>query len=398
MGAGRREPDAVAGARRDGTQSVAAFGRGRRDGAGSRRRARARTLPDWSGQGALAYVERRREIDLWRVRADAPSAPVKVASSSDLNSSPSISPDGSQVAFRSARSGTNEIWLTGLLESRPTRLTWTNGALTGSPNWSPDGQWIAFDSRVAGNSDILLAPAKGGPWRKLTDTPSNEIVPRWSRDGQWVYFGSDRGGRWQVWKQRPSGGAAEQVTWGGGYVAAESPDGAYVYFTRGPDEQGLYRMPAAGGVEELILPGFAGKLWGNWAVAAKGVYYLDYPAREPPRRGAPSGFWTWLPARAAKCFACRSIRFCGTAAWRFRRTKSGWYLPSWITWGVTYRCWRDSGRREDLVRCYGEDCGSNQATRDRGGSVRADVSEMSGRDPHGPGRAGEWLAGSGSRQ
>ena len=241
--------------------------------------------PAW-GQGALAYVERRQETGLWRVRADAPSAPEKVASSSNLNTSPAISPDGSQVAFRSARSGTNEIWLTGLLESRPTRLTWTNGALTGSPNWSPDGQWIAFDSRVAGNSDILLAPAKGGPWRKLTDTPSNEIVPRWSRDGQWVYFGSDRGGRWQVWKQRPSGGAAEQVTWGGGYVAAESPDGAYVYFTRGPDEQGLYRMPAAGGVEELILPGFAGKLWGNWAVAAKGVYYLDYPASDPSTRSA----------------------------------------------------------------------------------------------------------------
>ena len=242
----------------------------------------ATSTPEWpAAGGVLAFVQRRNDINLWRIRTDGQGAPAMVAASSLLDSSPAFSPDGMQVAFRSDRSGTNEIWRTGLLADRPARVTKINGALTGSPNWSPDGQWIAFDSRVGGNSDILLSPASGGEWRKVTEAPSNEVVPRWSRDGKYIYFASDRAGRWQIWKKPLAGGAEEQVTWAGGYVGAESPDSRYFYFTRGPSEEGLYRIPLGGGTEEVVLPQFAGKLWGNWAPTADGIYYLDYPAQNP---------------------------------------------------------------------------------------------------------------------
>ena len=238
--------------------------------------------PEWAASGGmLAYVQRRNDINLWRIRTDSPSAPAIVADSSMLDSSPAFSPDGLQIAFRSDRGGTNEIWRTGLLENRPVRVTRMDGPLTSSPAWSPDGRWIAYDSRVSGSSDILLTPADSGPWRKLTDDPGNELLPRWSRDGKYVYFGSDRTGKWQIWKKLVTGGAAEQVTWGGGYVGAESPDRKYFYFMRGLNEEGLYRMPIGGGVEEPVLPKFPGKLWGNWAPTNDGVYYLDYPARHP---------------------------------------------------------------------------------------------------------------------
>src|SRR5262249_7817664 len=166
----------------------------------------------------------------------------------------------------------------------PTRLTWINGPLAGRPSWSPDGKWIAFDSRVTGRSDVLLVPATGGKWRAVTTGGSNHVIPSWSHDGQWIYFGSDRSGRWQVWKQRPDGSAAEQVTWRGGYAAAESPDGTYLYYTRHLSETGLFRMPARGGEEESVLPSLAGKLWGNWAVTNGGVYFLDYPDIDPSTR------------------------------------------------------------------------------------------------------------------
>ena len=39
-------------------------------------------------------------------------------------------------------------------------------------------------------------------------------------------------------------------------------------------------MPISGKDEEAVLPGFAGKLWGNWAPASEGIYYLNYPERE----------------------------------------------------------------------------------------------------------------------
>jgi Tol biopolymer transport system component len=252
--------------------------------------------PVWSARrGALAYVQRRDNINLWRIptgegaagqiaatqATTAAPTPALVASSSHLDSCPAFSPDGTELAYRSDRSGTNEIWLTALLHNTPRRLTYINGPLTGRPRWSPDGKSIAFDSRVSGNSDVLIAAVTGGGWHNLTNTPSNEVIPSWSHDSQWIYFGSDRGGRWQIWKQPASGGPAEQVTWRGGYAAAESPDGKYLYYTRSPDSPGLYRIPLTGGEEEPILPTFAGMLWGNWAIAPHGIYYLHYPDQNP---------------------------------------------------------------------------------------------------------------------
>ena len=42
----------------------------------------------------------------------------------------------------------------------------------------------------------------------------------------------------------------------------------------------MYRIPAAGGEEEAVLPELAGRLWGNWAATVDGVYYLDCPDRD----------------------------------------------------------------------------------------------------------------------
>src|SRR5436305_4106303 len=121
------------------------------------------TMPAWSVEnGALVFVQRRSDVNLWRIRADGSGTQAMVAGSSVLDSSPAFSPDGTRIAFRSDRTGTNEIWVTGLLQNSPRRLTRMNGPVTGSPSWSPDGKWVAYDSRGGGNSDILLEPATGG--------------------------------------------------------------------------------------------------------------------------------------------------------------------------------------------------------------------------------------------
>ena len=39
-------------------------------------------------------------------------------------------------------------------------------------------------------------------------------------------------------------------------------------------------MPVAGGPETAVLPNLPGRMWGNWAVGRRGIYYLEY-------RGAP---------------------------------------------------------------------------------------------------------------
>jgi Tol biopolymer transport system component len=144
-----------------------------------------------------------------------------------------LSPDGQRVAFASNRSGRYEIWLADLDGRNAVQLTSMGAEVTGTPRWSPDGQTIAFDSILAGQFEIYVIPTSGGKPRRVTSHPANDQIPSFSHDGKWIYFSSNRTGEHQIWKSPVSGGdAVHQVTHNIGYVAFESPDGAYVYYTQ----------------------------------------------------------------------------------------------------------------------------------------------------------------------
>jgi dipeptidyl aminopeptidase/acylaminoacyl peptidase len=86
------------------------------------------------------------------------------------------------------------------------------------PQPSPDGKWVAFsvrDTDVAANRgrfDVWLAAVDASSVARLTTHPENDNEARWSPDGAWLYFLSSRSGSSQVWRIRPTGGEAEQVT------------------------------------------------------------------------------------------------------------------------------------------------------------------------------------------
>lgn len=149
-----------------------------------------------------------------------------VVASNLLDSCPAYSPHGDRIAFRSNRTGSDEIWTADAAERSAVRLTTFGGPVTGSPRWSPDGQYLAFDSRPKGSADIFLIPAGGGRRRKITSESSNEVTPAFSSDGKSIYFASDRGGAWQVWKQPAEGGPARQVTQAGRFAPQESSNGS----------------------------------------------------------------------------------------------------------------------------------------------------------------------------
>lgn len=98
-------------------------------------------------------------------------------------------------------------------------------------------------------------------------------VAKWKKLCRWVYFVSDRGSERQIWKVPSSGGLPVQVTSHGGFVAMESTDGRFLYFTKKLRMTGLWRMPVQGGEENPIvrqaIPDF------YWAVGEKGIYFID---------------------------------------------------------------------------------------------------------------------------
>jgi serine/threonine protein kinase len=239
--------------------------------------------PSISRQGnRLAYLRRRTNINIWRTEgpswAGAKGAPAKLISSTRSQSDLDISPNGQKIAFRSDRSGANEIWICDSSGSNPVQLTSLSASNSGTPRWSPDGQQIAFDSRKEGHSDIYVISAEGGSPRRLTTEPFENNVPSWSRDGRWIYFSSDRTGTMQLWKVRVQGGPAVQVTKEGGFAAFESPDDKFLYYVKafaGP----IWRMPIEGGKEIRILD--QNIRWSYWRVVEKGICFLDWGATPP---------------------------------------------------------------------------------------------------------------------
>jgi WD40-like Beta Propeller Repeat len=150
------------------------------------------------------------------------------------------------------------------------QLTSLGATMAGCPRWSPDGQRIVFDSNSEGRQQLYQIDAGGGRPQRLTNGPAEDAVASYSRDGRWVYFVSDRSGSAEIWKVPATGGQAAQVTRKGGYVAFESPDGAFVYYAKEPFTSTLWRIPVGGGDEVQILKSVIGF---GFALANKGIYF-----------------------------------------------------------------------------------------------------------------------------
>ena len=114
--------------------------------------------------------------------------------------------------------------------------------------------------KVGGKRDIFVTGASGDKPTRLTSDQADDFSPRWSRDGRWIYFASNRSGEYQVWKVPAAGGEAVRVTRKGGFVALESPDSQWVYYTKTLVASGLWRVPREGGRDPSARIGRRGGL------------------------------------------------------------------------------------------------------------------------------------------
>jgi Tol biopolymer transport system component len=130
-------------------------------------------------------------------------------------------------------------------------------------------------------AEIYVPELPSGVPRLLTIIPgADNLAPSWSRDGKWIYFSSKQGGApFQLWKVPFAGGAPVQITKTGGIAAVESADGSLYYSKY--EKGGIWKMPLNGGQESRVLDQPSGNEWFNWALAGKGIYFLNH-AELPP--------------------------------------------------------------------------------------------------------------------
>ncbi len=112
-------------------------------------------------------------------------------------SDPQISPDGKWVAYVVSVADFKEngfdtdIWLVSTAGGRPWRLTNSRKA-DNSPRWSPDGSRIAFVSAREERNQVWLISPTGGEADKLTDSRAGVQAFAWSPDGGRIAFVAQR--------------------------------------------------------------------------------------------------------------------------------------------------------------------------------------------------------------
>ena len=209
---------------------------------------------------------------------------------------PLISPDGRLVAFPAVQIDTEKnrrhssIWLVGV-DGDPAPRQFTTGASSANaPAWSPDGSELAFlSARDGGKAQVWALPMRGGEARRLTDLANGVSAFQWSPDGArpvvvsrkgpsdarasknpsdvrhyttlWYKF-NDTGWyddkRSHLWVVDLKSGQAAQITDGDAWNDTEpqfSPDGARIAFVSnrtgkeldGSRDLDVWVIPAGGG-------------------------------------------------------------------------------------------------------------------------------------------------------
>ncbi len=227
-----------------------------------------------------------------------------------LEHAPALSPDGNYVAYTTDAGGNLDIEVLPLAGGSVTRVV-DHPADDAHPRWSPDGTRLAFVSArnrpdgllvtlsglgvmsnfvTGAGGDIFLVPALGGTATMLVD---NATHPSWSPDGTELVFASDRGAPTtasgsdardapqdgdarglDIWRIPVGGGDPRRLTQklGQDYQPTWSPDGRWVvYCTLSPGERGLMIVPADGGESAILYDGRA--LDPAWSPDGRWVYF-----------------------------------------------------------------------------------------------------------------------------
>ena len=233
----------------------------------------------------LAYSKVVEDVSVRIVDLAAPRSGEIIAASTPLADASfsrdcgvRMSPDGSEVAFSSLRSGEHLLWVSRRDGSSVRKVTPMGAPEMAAGGWSPDGRRIVFDATIDGNRDVYVADATGGQRKRLTVEPSADGIASWSSDGRWIYFVSNRSSGPQIWKVAAEGGPPTQVTVAGGFEPQESPDGRFLYYLDRAPNYGDIALPArlmrtaVGTANPTVALDNVRAFY--WAVAETGIFIL----------------------------------------------------------------------------------------------------------------------------
>jgi serine/threonine protein kinase/Tol biopolymer transport system component len=221
----------------------------------------------WRRWAAIILIALASALAGWSVRrlSPVPDNPLSNATFTRLTNfegdeaQPTLSPDGKFAAFLSDRDGPLDVWLTQVGSGRFSSLTPESHMPTVRPTrnigFSGDGSQIWFGGAPAGRMRIM--PMMGGPATPFLVDRAVEVA--WSSDGARMVYHTDAPGDPMFVADRAGVGAkeifADPIVGGHNHHQAWSPDGRWIYFTRGIQDtwqMDVWRIAATGGQPERL--------------------------------------------------------------------------------------------------------------------------------------------------
>jgi len=228
--------------------------------------------PQWSPDRKFlvftSYQSRTRQnIEIVDLSTGKRSPLVSLAG---LNITPSLSPDGTMLAFSTSQDGNSELYTMDMQTKEMQRLT-VHSAGDLSPSWAPTGKELAFTSDRGGGPQLYLMSADGSNVRRLTFDGDYNAAPAWSPRGNWIAYVCRSGQRqYKICLISPDGQKRMQVTFGGSIDDSPSwsPDGRHLVFssTSGGKTQ-IYMVNSDGKELEPLTSGGSHNSMPAWSPA-----------------------------------------------------------------------------------------------------------------------------------
>lgn len=211
--------------------------------------------PDWSPDGRqLVYVRSLGDgADLWLMDARGRNKR-PLLRTPGAESDPSWSPDGKRIAYSGRTQSGRHLFVVDVATRKVTQVTSGSGSDYGS-DWSPDGTQLVFSRYLDSleRSQLFLIDADGSNVRPLVVDEGDDVDPRFAPDGRFVLFvgGPEEEGYIEV--VEVANHAHRRLTDSGeDYSAAWTADGR-ILFARETDDEDLWIMDSDGTSQRRLL-------------------------------------------------------------------------------------------------------------------------------------------------
>jgi len=155
----------------------------------------------------------------------------------NLSIEPSVSPDGSKIAFTSYAKGSPAIFVFSVDPVRDLRFYNQVASMNGQPSFTPDGKQIVYSSSAGRCCRIFIAGLDGRGFRPITSGGIDAEPKVNPKTGANIVFSSGRSGPEQLYMMNMDGADIERLTDGTGEASNPSwhPGGQLIAYawTRG---------------------------------------------------------------------------------------------------------------------------------------------------------------------